>query len=118
MCGGELQRRCTERPGNLTRCRTFLNKSVTPAAVEMLAAPADEAAEREKAREELDELVPRYGWDDLGDAARNIYSTSDFVPIAVDLERLWPEAETRMQLDRVEIGSERLRPRSRQCSRN
>ena len=59
---------------------------LTPAAAEMLAATAPEVAKRAAAREELDELVPLYGWDDLGDADRNIYSLSDFNPIAMDLE--------------------------------
>ena len=61
---------------------------LTPAAAEMLAAAAPEVAKRAAAREELDELVPLCGWDDLGDADRNIYSLSDFNPIAMDLEPL------------------------------
>jgi hypothetical protein len=51
-----------------------------------------------KARKEVDELVGRYVWDDLGNADRGIYATADFVPIAVDLEPLRPAAE--MQLNR------------------
>jgi hypothetical protein len=49
-----------------------------------------------KARKEVDELVGRYGWDDLGNADRGIYATSDFVPIAVDLEPLRPAAEIQL----------------------
>ncbi len=40
VCDIELQRRCTESPGNLTRCRTALSKMLPPSALEMLTAPA------------------------------------------------------------------------------
>jgi hypothetical protein len=101
VCDIELQRRCTESPGNLTRCRTALSKMLPPSALEMLTAPAHVATERDEARKELDELVPDYEWDDLGDADRNIYSTSDFNPIAMDRGLLKLAAE--MQLNRQQL---------------
>ncbi len=45
LCDIELQRRCTESPGNLTRCRTALSKMLPPSALEMLTAPAHVATE-------------------------------------------------------------------------
>ena len=101
VCDIELQRRCTESPGNLTRCRTALSKMLPPSALEMLTALAHVATERDEARKELDKLVPDYEWDDLGDADRNIYSTSDFNPIAMDLGSLKLAAE--MQLNRQQL---------------
>ena len=61
-CEGELQRRCTEQPNNLTRCRTELSKTLTQSAVEMQTAPANVAAERTATGVVLDALVPGYGW--------------------------------------------------------
>ena len=49
-CGGELQRRCTEQPANLTRFRRAPSKTLTLAAVEMQTAPAEVAAARAAAR--------------------------------------------------------------------
>ncbi len=63
-CDGELQRRCTESPNNLARCRKEL--TLTQSAVEMQTAPADVAAERAATRVVLDAVVPDYGWGDLG----------------------------------------------------
>jgi hypothetical protein len=61
--------------------------------VAMLAATDDEVAEQEEAREELDELAQLHGWAELGDADRNIYLTSDFNAIAMDLGSLKLAAE-------------------------
>ena len=65
-CEGELQRRCTEQPNNLSRCRNELSKTLTQSAVEMQTAPADVDAERTATRVVLNKVFPGYGWGNLG----------------------------------------------------
>ncbi len=97
-CEGELQRRCTESPNNLSRCRNELSKTLTQSAVGMQTAPADEAAERAATRVVLDALVPGYGWGNLGKPNRTTHSTATLSMFPLYLAQYTTAAEVRLAL--------------------
>jgi hypothetical protein len=91
-CDGELRRRCTEPPGNLTRSQYELNAMLTEAALGMLAPTAAVVDERAAVREELDAEVPGYGWPALKTPIRHLYPTAGLSTIALNLAPFEPAA--------------------------
>ena len=91
-CEVELRRKCTEPPGNLTRCHVALNGLLTAADLEMLAPPAPVVAEREATRAELDTEALRCGWPVLGHAARGVYPTAALSTMDLNLAEFGPAA--------------------------
>ncbi len=96
-CEVELRRKCTEPPGNLTRCHVALNGLLTEADLEMLAPPAPVVAEREATRAELDTEALRCGWPVLGHAARGVYPTAALSTMDLNLAEFGPAAAQQLE---------------------